>query len=93
VFCIYLRTNSDFCPIYHKVIGFITEMKSVYCAIRSGSLNKAVIASSLNGYWYVYSDCEPLARFRRRLEDGATINLKEVEWEVMDWIDLARIQE
>ena len=28
---------------------FITEMKSVYCAVRLGSLNKAVCASSLKG--------------------------------------------
>ena len=28
---------------------FITEMKSVYCAVRTGSLNKAVGASSLKG--------------------------------------------
>ena len=50
MFCIYLRTNSDFCPIQHKWLVFITEMKSVYCAVRAGSLNKAVCASSLNGY-------------------------------------------
>ena len=32
---------------------FITEMKSVYCTVRSVSLNKAVCASSLNGkmFW------------------------------------------
>jgi len=29
---------------------FITEMKSVYSAVRTGSLNKAVCASSLNCY-------------------------------------------
>jgi len=29
---------------------FITEMKSFYCAVRTGSLNKTVCASSLNGY-------------------------------------------
>ena len=29
---------------------FITEMKSVYSAVRTGSLNKAVCASSLEGY-------------------------------------------
>ena len=29
---------------------FITEMKCVYCAVRTGSLNKAVCASSLKGY-------------------------------------------
>ena len=28
---------------------FITEMKSVYSAVRTGSLNKAVCASSLKG--------------------------------------------
>ena len=28
---------------------FITEMKSVYCAVRTGYLNKAVCASSLKG--------------------------------------------
>ena len=33
----------------HKMIGFITEIKSVYCAVRTGSLNKAVSASSLKG--------------------------------------------
>ena len=49
VFCIYLRTNSDLCHLQHKLIGFITEMKSVYCAVRTGSLNKAVCASSVKG--------------------------------------------
>jgi len=28
---------------------FMTDMKSVYCAVRSGSLNKAVCTSSLKG--------------------------------------------
>jgi len=49
VFCIYLRTNSDLCHLQHKMIGFIAEMKSVYSAVRTGSLNKAVFASSLKG--------------------------------------------
>jgi len=31
------------------MIGFITEMKSVYSAVRTGSFNKAVCASSLKG--------------------------------------------
>jgi hypothetical protein len=47
VFCIYLRTYSDLCHLQHLV--FITEMKSVYSAVRTGALNKAVCASSLNG--------------------------------------------
>ena len=51
VFCIYLRTNSDLCHLYHKLIAFITEMKTVYCAVRTGSLNKAVCASYLKGSW------------------------------------------
>jgi len=25
VFCIYLRTNSDFCPIQHKLIAFYNQ--------------------------------------------------------------------
>jgi hypothetical protein len=45
VFCIYLRTNSDLC---HWLV-FITELKSVYSAVRTGYLNKAVCASSLKG--------------------------------------------
>jgi len=49
MFCIYLRINSDFCPIYNKLTGFMTEMKSIYSAERTGSLNKAVSASSVNG--------------------------------------------
>ena len=35
---------------------FITEMKSVYCAVWTGSLNKAVCASSLKGYLRTNSD-------------------------------------
>ena len=33
---------------------FITEMKSVYCAVRTGSLNKAVCASSVKGQYSRY---------------------------------------
>jgi hypothetical protein len=46
VFCIYLRTNNDFCPI---LLVFVTKMKSVYCAVWTGSLNEVVCASSLKG--------------------------------------------
>jgi len=31
-------------------VVFITEIKCVYSAVRTGSLNKAVCASSLKGY-------------------------------------------
>ena len=38
------------CAAYSiNCLVFITEMKSVYCAVRTGSLNKAVCASSLKG--------------------------------------------
>jgi len=36
--------------VQYKMIGFITQMESVYCAVRTGSSNKAVCASSLKGY-------------------------------------------
>jgi hypothetical protein len=61
VFCIYLRTNSDLCHLQHKLIGFITEMKSVCSAVRTGSLNTAVCASSLKGSYtipYMYLTTE-----------------------------------
>jgi hypothetical protein len=49
VFCICLRTNSDLCHLHKKPIVFITEMKSVYSAVRTGSLNEAVCAPSFKG--------------------------------------------
>jgi len=49
VFCIYLRTNSDSCHLQHKLIGFYNRDEGVHCAVRTGSLNKAVCASSLKG--------------------------------------------
>jgi hypothetical protein len=41
--------NINLCHLQHKLIGFITEMKSVYSAVRTGSLNEAVCAPSLKG--------------------------------------------
>jgi len=51
MFCtrIYLGTNSDLCHLLLKLIGYITEKKSVYSAVRTGFLNKAVCVSSLKG--------------------------------------------
>ena len=51
MFCIYLRTNNDLCHLQHKLIGFITEKKSVYSAVRTESLNIAGCVSSLKGYY------------------------------------------
>jgi hypothetical protein len=34
VFCMNLRTKSEFCPTQH--LTFITETESVYCAVRPG---------------------------------------------------------
>jgi acyl transferase domain-containing protein len=41
--------NSDLFHLQHKLIGFITEMKSVYSAVRAGPLNKAACAPSFKG--------------------------------------------
>jgi hypothetical protein len=47
---LYLSKKNDLCHLQHKLIGFfITEMKIVYSAVRTGSLNKAACASSLEG--------------------------------------------
>ena len=48
-FCIYLRTNSDLCHLQLNWLVFITEMKSVYSAVLTGSLNKAVCTSPFMG--------------------------------------------
>jgi len=54
MFCIYLRTNSDLCHLQHKLIGFYNRDEN--SAVRTGSLNKAVCASSLNCYLRTNSD-------------------------------------
>jgi len=49
---LYLRIweQTAICATYStNWLVFITEMKSVYSAVRTGSLYKAVYASSLNG--------------------------------------------
>jgi hypothetical protein len=66
VFCIYLGTNCDLCHLHHKLIGFITEMKSVYSAVRTGSLNKAVRTSS--------------CRVKAQLHSFITLAPDECEW-------------
>ena len=49
---LYLSENKPrlVCATYSiNCLVFVTEMKSVYCAVRTGSLNKAVCASHLKG--------------------------------------------
>jgi hypothetical protein len=38
VFCVDLRTNSDYFPVQHRLV-FITETECVYCAVRTEYLN------------------------------------------------------
>ena len=45
-------------PLKYKLIGFINEMKSVYCAVWTGSLNKAVCASSVKGIIYLRTNSD-----------------------------------
>jgi hypothetical protein len=46
---LYSSKNKQRLVSHHKRLVYITEMKSVYSAVRTGSLNKAVCASSLKG--------------------------------------------
>jgi len=47
---VFISEQTAFSAPYHtNWLVFITEMKSVYSAVRTGSLNKAVCASSLKG--------------------------------------------
>jgi hypothetical protein len=40
MFCVGLRANSDLYSLLIKLLVFITEKKSVYCAVRNRSLRK-----------------------------------------------------
>ena len=53
--CIYLRTNSDLCHLHHNLIGFIIRMKSVFCAVQTGSLTLRHRASCILGQAFHYS--------------------------------------
>jgi len=47
---VFIWEQTATCATYSIIwLVFITEMKNVYSAVRTGSLNKAVCASSLNG--------------------------------------------
>jgi len=39
VFCLDLRSNSDYFPTQYKMKGFIMAIECVYCAVRTESLN------------------------------------------------------
>jgi len=49
VFCVDLRTNSIISLYSINLSVFITEAESVYCALRTGSLNQTATFSSLEG--------------------------------------------
>ena len=40
MFSVGFRTNSEFCLTQHPVNDFVTDMASVYCAVRTGSFNR-----------------------------------------------------
>ena len=48
-FCMALRANSNFSLYIINNLVFINEVESVYSAVRTGSLNKAVCAWALKG--------------------------------------------
>jgi hypothetical protein len=64
------------CHLQHKLIGFYNEMKSVYSAVRTGSLNKAVCACvtySIN--WLVF--ITEIKSVCSAVRTGALNNLEE----------------
>jgi len=48
VYCVDLRTNSDYFPIQHSLIAFYN--RGVYCAVRTGSLNVILTDLSLEEF-------------------------------------------
>ena len=55
VFCVDLRTNSDYFPIQHRLIRFITETECVYCAVRAGYLNVMQVSCIHRVYLRIFS--------------------------------------
>jgi len=50
LYVLYLsEKNNNLCHLQHKRLVFITEVKSVHCAVRSGALTKTVCSSSVKG--------------------------------------------
>jgi len=47
VFCMDLRTNSDYFSIQQILSVFVSEAENVYCAVRTGSLTETDTVSSL----------------------------------------------
>jgi hypothetical protein len=60
VFCIIWEQTATCASYSINWLVFITEMKSVYCAVRTGSLNKAVCASTWKGYFVFVRLCQYL---------------------------------
>jgi hypothetical protein len=51
---VFILEQTATCATYSiNRLVFVTEMKSVYSAVRTGPLNKAVCASALNGYFHL----------------------------------------
>jgi hypothetical protein len=42
------------------------------------------------GYWGKPEGRRPLGRARRRWADNIKIDLREIEWDGMDWVELAQ---
>ena len=62
---VFISEQTATCATYSiNWLVFITEMKSVYCAVRTGSLNTAVCASSLEGLILLYFLCQEVKEFR-----------------------------
>ena len=50
MFSVFIWEQTETCATYNiNWLVFITDLKSVYCAVRTGSLNKVVCASSVKG--------------------------------------------
>jgi hypothetical protein len=42
------------------------------------------------GYWWEIQEERPLGRSRRRWVENTKMDLREIGWDCMDWIDLAQ---
>jgi len=61
---VFIWEQTATCATYNiNWLVFITEVKSVYSAVRTGSLNKAVCALSLKGWWNTKKTANSLLKY------------------------------
>ena len=79
---VFISEQTATCATYSiNWLVFITEMKSVYSAVRTGSLNKAVCGSSVKGYlWLPYCNLRCVVNYLIEWMNEVRVNIISFVW-------------